>query len=138
MNKIIFGLVAIIVVIGAVVLLQGQSKTEQLSKPSSVSQTTASPSTSGENQALVTITSSGFEPKTLTVKAGTKVIWKNTGNGISDVSSDVHPTHELYPPLNLGDIESGQTVSLVFDKPGTYKYHNHLDAAQEGVVEVTE
>lgn len=138
MNKIIFGLVAIVIVIGAVILLQGPSKTEQSKKPSVTSQTTASPSASGENQVLITITSSGFEPKTLTVKAGTKVIWKNTGDGMSDVSSAVHPTHEVYPPLNLGDIDSGQTASLVFDKTGTYQYHNHLDATQEGVVEVTE
>ena len=84
----------------------------------------------------VTLTSSGFTPQSITVKAGTKVTWTNNSGTTATVDSAAHPTHLVYPLLNLGNFVSGETLSLVFDQPGTYKYHNHLDASQTGVVVV--
>ncbi len=126
MNKIILAVIAIVVVIAGVILFKGPAQTT-----TPVVQITPKETT-------IIITKSGFEPKTITIKIGTKVIWKNDSGDLTNVSSAVHPTHQVYPPLNLDNIVAGQTVSLVFDKAGTYNYHNHLDAAQEGVVEVIE
>lgn len=84
----------------------------------------------------VAVTEAGFEPQTITVKAGTKVVWENDTEATVDVSSAQHPTHLVYPPLNLGNFEAGKTVELVFAEPGTHKYHNHLDPSKFGTVVV--
>ncbi len=83
---------------------------------------------------LVTLTKSGFSPATLTIKANSRVAWVNNSGQAASVNSNDHPTHKLYPPLNLGLFNSGSSVQLVFDKAGTYKYHNHLNPAQTGTI----
>ena len=87
-------------------------------------------------EVTVSITSSGFSPDSITVQPGTKVTWVNNSGGVANVSSDPHPTHTLYPPLNLGRVAGGASVSLVFDKAGSYGYHNHLNPGWTGKVTV--
>ena len=87
-----------------------------------------------ENQASVTLTSSGFSPATLTIKAGTTVTWTNKSGSDATVNSNPHPVHTDYPPLNLGSFSDGGTLSLKFDKPGTYGYHNHLNPSEKGTI----
>ncbi|MEX2007268.1 MAG: hypothetical protein WD992_00660, partial [Candidatus Levyibacteriota bacterium] len=70
--------------------------------------------------------------------AGATVIWTNSSGQVGNVSSNPHPTHSIYPALNLGNFGDGQGVSLVFDTVGTYGYHNHLDATKTGTVIVVE
>lgn len=82
------------------------------------------------------LTPAGFVPSNLTIKAGAKVIWTNQSEGTGDVSSAPHPAHTDYPALNLGNFGTGQSVSLTFNTPGTYKYHNHLNSSQFGSVTV--
>lgn len=84
----------------------------------------------------ITLTKSGFNPQKVTVKAGTKVTWINQSGGTATVDSADHPTHLKYPPLNLGSFANGGSLSLVFDKTGTYGYHNHLNSSQFGTVTV--
>lgn|SRR3989344_993856 len=87
-------------------------------------------------EAGVSLTAAGFNPQTLTITAGTQVVWTNTSGAVGNVSSAPHPAHTAYPPLNLGSFDGGATVSLVFDQPGTYKYHNHLNPTQTGSITV--
>lgn len=108
---------------------QGQSQTS----PAPTSATQASPSAVNE-QNMVTLTQNGYSPAIITVKTGTKVTWINKSGIDATVSSDPHPTHTDYPPLNLGKFSDGATHSLVFDKPGTYGYHNHFNASEKGTV----
>lgn len=142
MNKLLLIGVGLIIVVAAFVLLSGNkqkqpatnvseqqvipTKQEEVSTPSAVTMA----------ETAVAITSSGFEPKTITVKVGTKVTWVNKSGSVVQVNSVVHPTHLLYPSLNLGAVGNGGSVSLVFDKPGSYSYHNHLNASQTGTVVV--
>lgn len=84
----------------------------------------------------VTLGDSGFVPKDITIKAGTTVIWKNSSGKIATVNSDDHPTHQLYPFLNLGELASGSSVQVVFNKPGRYTYHDHYNATSTGTVTV--
>lgn len=90
----------------------------------------------GAGETTVAVTSSGFVPQAITIKAGTKVTWTNQAGAVATVDSAQHPTHLVYPPLNLGQFPDGSSVSLVFDKPGIYKYHNHLSPTQFGSVTV--
>lgn len=87
-----------------------------------------------QNQNNVILSVDGFSPQTLTVQAGQKVTWTNNSGSTATVNSAVHPTHLVYPPLNLGDLPDGGTVSLIFNSPGTYSYHNHLNPSQYGTI----
>lgn len=139
MNKALV-IVVIIVVVAGVILALGRRgsyapTTTRTTPTKQQPNTISSPQTETDVQEkTVTVTSLGFEPKIVTVKAGTKVVWINNSAATANVSSAVHPTHLVYPPLNLGSFENGKTVSLIFDKPGTYKYHNHLNPSQTGQV----
>ena len=94
------------------------------------------PSTTAIVQDTVTLTADGFSPATFTVKAGTKVTWTNSSGTNVTVNSNPHPTHTDYDPLNLGSFKDGETLSLIFDKPGTYKYHDHLNPSRFGTIVV--
>ena len=85
---------------------------------------------------LVTYSDSGFSPAALTVKVGESVEFKNSSKVTVQVNSAVHPTHTLYPELNIGTIAPGESKSVTFTTAGTYKYHNHLNAGETGTIEV--
>lgn len=84
----------------------------------------------------VTLSDDGYSPATLTIKAGTTVKWVNNSGESATVNSDPHPTHTNYSPLNLGKFDNGGTLSLKFDKSGTYGYHNHLNSSETGTIVV--
>ncbi len=140
-NKTLVKIIAVLVLIGAVVVVLGKlgNKSAQPSNVTSQPETSTQ-GTGGtvpkETIVNINLTSSGFDPKTVTVKTGTRVIWLNKSAVAATVNSAVHPTHQVYPPLNLGEFPDGSSVQLVFDKAGTYKYHNHLNPAQTGTVVV--
>lgn len=145
-NKTLVVIIAVLIVIGAVVVFAGKIGNKSVqpsnvtSQPGTPVQSTANPGTGGtapkETIATVNLTSSGFNPKTITIKTGTRVIWINKSAAAATVNSDIHPTHQLYTPLNLGEFPNGSSVQLVFDKPGTYKYHDHLNPSRTGTVVV--
>jgi len=80
--------------------------------------------------------STGFEPQAITIKTGQTVTWTNQSGTNVFVASSPHPSHTDYLPLNLGIIKNGDSKSLSFPTPGTYKYHNHLNAGQYGSITV--
>ena len=88
--------------------------------------------------AVVLATEDGFSPKELNIKTGTVVVWDNQSGDTITVDSSPHPQHTDYPFLNLGELAPGDKFSLIFDTPGTYRYHNHLDSSQTGTIKVTE
>ncbi len=138
-NKTLVTIIAVLVLIGAVVVIAGKLGNKSV-QPSTPAQTTTKQGAGGaipkETIATVNLTSSGFDPKTATVKAGTRVIWLNKSGAAATVNSAVHPTHQAYPPLNLGEFPNGSSVQLVFDKPGKYGYHDHLNPSRTGTVVV--
>ena len=117
---------------GGVFLLTNQSRQQtSATNPRQEGQPTQVP-----KEEIVTLTESGFFPQTLTVKAGTKVVWLNQRKDTATVDSAGHPIHLSYPPLNLGTFKPGEQLFLVFNEKGTYKYHNHLSPNQLGTVVV--
>lgn len=87
-------------------------------------------------ESLITITKAGFSPKDITISQGAAVTWMNSDTADHTVNSAPHPTHTIYPPLNLDTIKPGEKQSLVFPKAGTYKYHDHLNPSLFGAVTV--
>ena len=139
-SKLLIGLAAvvIIVVVGLVALGGSKKQTQTSPTSQSVEQPTTPPNQAQTTRqdTTVTVDSSGFFLATLTIKVGTRVIWTNKSGSAISVNSDIHPTHRLYPPLNLGEVPNGENITLVFDKAGTYKYHDHYNPSHTGTVVV--
>ena len=61
-----------------------------------------------------------FEPRTIEIEAGETVTWTNDDNFTHTVQVDGQEDHE---------VDQGESVSITFDKPGTYDYvctlHRH-------------
>lgn len=149
MNKnLLIGLVVVLLAVGGYVMVQNNSNSQTPSN-SQVEDQTVSPSavekeTPTENGGVmekkeentVTLTSAGFTPKTITVKVGDEVVWVNKSGATATVDSAQHPTHLVYPKLNLGNFENGEELRLVFDEKGKYNYHDHLNPSRFGTVVV--
>lgn len=135
---------AVIVVVGVVILVlvgwfltrPKQTTSPELSQPTQAPVSTESAVPSANTVNTVNITASGFSTKEITIKAGESVTWENQDSVDHTVNSAVHPTHLVYPPLNLGVIKPGEQKSLAFPAVGTYKYHDHLNPSLTGSVTV--
>lgn len=135
-NKIIALVIVVLVVAGAALLLTNSSMTSKQSDTQTTTNITPAPSGSSDpalqNITIIEVTDEGYKPSTLTVKAGTRVNWINKSTKKVTVHSADHPTHLVYPPLNLGEFPPDGAVQVVIDTPGTYKYHNHYVPTMTG------
>jgi plastocyanin len=66
----------------------------------------------------VTIDNFAFAPATITVAPGTKVTWTNHDDEPHTVASDDDPSL-----FKSGGLDTNDSFSFTFTKPGTYKYH---------------
>jgi plastocyanin len=73
----------------------------------------------------------GFDPSTLTVPAGTKVTWRNTGRQTHSITSRDH----LFDSRLLDEDDEW---SYTFDDPGTYRYFCVPHPWMKGTVVVTD
>jgi plastocyanin len=121
-----------------------------------VSPASDNPTASGPGDVTtVTLTDKGFSPASVTIKAGQSVMFANDSSGQMWVASGMHPTHTAYDGNNLSThcaanysgtapfdqcsaSGSGTNYTFTFTKPGTWKYHNHLNASQFGTIVVTQ
>lgn len=90
----------------------------------------------------------GFEPKSVAVKRGTKVIFKNVDKSPRWPASDVHPTHKRYPGSHLEKCGTSEEknifdacgrkpredYSFVFNEVGRWTYHDHLKPSLIGEI----
>ena len=104
-----------------------------------------------EDQNIIEITSNGFVPRTIEIMASESVIWINRDTKRHWPASNVHPTHEGYPGSSIRKCESvdqnkifdacrgiseSETYEFVFDRRGTWEYHDHMSPSKKGVVVV--
>lgn len=130
-------LIGVVVFIGILISIFIRGKTSQNKMSAPPAQQTYQPAQTGmQKEAItnVTLGKDGFNPKTITVKIGTRVTWMNNSGSTATVNSAPHPVHNLFPFLNLGSFENGSSVQAVFERAGTYKYHNHYSPSQTGMV----
>jgi plastocyanin len=80
--------------------------------PSLAAEPAAAPSAAGNT---IAIRNFMFEPMSLVVAAGTKVIWKN-------FDGEPHTIHSIDDAFRSGALDQNDTFSFQFDKPGTYRY----------------
>ena len=89
------------IVLGVVLLAAGFACGGSDSAPSGSGGTATGPT--------ITITSSGVNPKTVTVAPGTQVTFVNRDNRPHFMASDPHPFHEDCPEINsVGPLNPGQ------------------------------
>ena len=90
----------------------------------------ASPSPSARTTAAVAIVDYSFKPATITVTAGTRVVWTQKDDDPHTVTAD----DGSFDSKGLGQ---GDTYGRVFAKPGRYTYHCSAHPFMKGVVIVT-
>lgn len=109
---------------------------------SSTGQQSSAPASSADQtpQAKYTVVYDGskFTPATLTIKKGETVAFENQSSGGMSVASNPHPTHTDYPEFDqYKSSQRGQkTYIFTFEKVGTWGYHNHLNPAVKGTINV--
>jgi hypothetical protein len=83
----------------------------------------------GPNPYTITITANTATPQTITVPAGSRVLFRNQDSRAHEMHSDPHPEHGDCPPVDdVGHLAPGQareTTNLV--TVGTCRFHDHLD-----------
>lgn len=151
MNKIVIGLIVIVLGVLAGWYFLGSSQTQTSQESDSSVQEV--PTTNGIDETevfgedeqfmgenvIVTYSDSGFTPNSVTVKAGTTVSFVNESTKKMWVASAMHPTHQLLPGFDeLESVGEGGTYEYTFAKTGTWKYHNHVGPSDTGTVTVTE
>lgn len=147
MNKIVIGIFVLLA--GAVVGWYARGTSEQPVPPvNEVISETPTPSpqaTSGAEllvptaKASVQYTQGGFSPRTITVSAGTAVVFTNASTAGMWVASAVHPTHQLLPGFDQkAAVQTGGTYEYIFADVGSWQYHNHVNPQDTGTVIVTE
>jgi plastocyanin len=79
----------------------------------------------GAQSKSVAISNFAFDPPSLTVERGTRVVWTNRDEEPHTVTSA-----NANAPFKSPGLDTDETFSYVFDKPGTYKYfctiHPHM------------
>lgn len=144
-NSLVMGVIALVVLIvgayGAYRVYKHFNRPAAVAPISETSTPAAEPSTSegsssaSSSENIVSVTAQGFDPTTITIKAGQAVTWVNNDSAAHQVNSDPHPTHQLYPILNtIGRLNPGDKKSATFDKAGTYTYHDHLNPSFKGTI----
>jgi plastocyanin len=69
----------------------------------------------------------GWDPGTITVKAGQMVTWLNLSTSVHSVVSD-----SAAQPFDSGGLGDGSTFSVTFQTPGTYHYHSSTEPIYSG------
>ena len=91
----------------------------------------------GMKMETVRYTNSGYEPSILSVPVGTMVQFVNESDSNMWVASNEHPGHNILPTFDqFKSSPKGTTYRYVFDKRGSWPYHDHLKPAVVGTVKV--
>ena len=126
--------------------------TSPAATPTVTTSATATPSSTTPGKKTIEMTSSGFSPSTVNVKAGDKVTFMNKDTNQHWPASAVHPTHKAYPGSDLAKCQDevektkifdackglaqGESWSFTFAEKGTWKYHDHLNSGSTGTIVV--
>jgi plastocyanin len=120
-------LIIIILVIIEVVLIGGAYTLGTRLKESPTQKEPENLAEKVKGTAIVNVTSGGFKPDTITVKKGTLVTFTNKDSKQHRVASDPHPTHTKLASFDSPNLKKGEKYFFLFDKAGTFTYHDHLN-----------
>src|SRR5579872_7232070 len=90
----------------------------------------AEPAAPAANTVQINIFNYKFDPATVTVPVGTTVIWTNK----DEIPHTVASSDKTFTASS--GLDTGDSYSYTFDKPGTYKYYCTLHPFMTGVIVV--
>jgi plastocyanin len=90
----------------------------------------AGASTPSAKRPSVSIKGLAFSPKTLVVKAGSKVTVKNK-------DGTTHTFTANKGAFDTGNIDGGSSATITVKKPGTYAYHCNIHTFMKGTIKAT-
>lgn len=98
---------------------------------------------------VVEMSSDGFSPSPLTIKAGDTVEFRQVDGSERWPASAFHPTHTAYPGSDInkcgsgeqifdacGAVKEGKSWSFTFGEKGAWNYHDHLNSGKFGTIVV--
>ena len=88
----------------------------------------AAPADTTPSSVNVNIQDFSFNPVSMTVQVGTKVVWTNAGPSSHTATSNIWDT---------GTLRTGEASYWVFDTPGSFSYHCTIHPDMRGSVRVT-
>src|SRR3989344_3384939 len=118
-----------------------ESSTNQLDNQQQETSPTGDGITETSKTYEVIYTDSGYSHSELTNQTGDTVVWKNQSSGEMWTASAMHPTHIVYSQTSLSEhcpdpentsfdqcksANPGESWSFMFEKTGTWGYHNHV------------
>ncbi len=121
--------------------VNGKIVAVSLSTGLNVSESAILPIAKDDKQASVIViyTDNGFSPNEVTVSVGDAVRWINKSSRPMWVASNNHPEHTILPTFDQFTTSAvGESYTYTFEKSGTWRYHDHVNASREGVVRVVE
>ena len=129
MKKAIF---LVLLVVSALLIAGCSSKQEtssetQVSEPVVANKGDEKGVSAGGEAASVIIKNFKFVPSEIKVKAGTKITWRNE-------DSVAHTVESKDGTLTSDNLESGDTVTFTFDKPGRIDYICGIHPSMKGAV----
>jgi plastocyanin len=105
---------------------------EATTAPAAQPGATATQGETAQAEVQVQMINTTFDPKEITVKAGTKVTWTNNDSTGHTVTSGTRGNPSGL--FDSGNVAPGQTFSFVFDTPGTYNYYCTYHQGMDGTV----
>ena len=76
-----------------------------------------------------------FVPERLDITTGDEVVFLNASDQPVWPASNIHPTHEILPSFDpLEVIWPGDSWSYQFNENGYWRYHNHIEPSQTGLI----
>jgi len=114
----------IVILVAAVLGLLGflylnNQRSKETTKPA--------PLTAVVSEAQVSITKDGFVPATIQIKKGSQVTWTNKDSDSHQIASDPHPTHTNLKALVSDKLAKDESFAFIFEKAGTFTYHDELN-----------
>ena len=83
----------------------------------------------------VTYADGEFTPKGVEIDAGQSVEFVNASSDLMWPASNIHPTHQIYPEFDAkAPVAAGASWIFAFEGSGFWRYHNHLNPSQSGLV----
>lgn len=118
--------------------------------PSAIQATDTASSSTAPMAATVKYTANGFTPDPVTIRKGGTVTFTSVDGSPMWVASNAHPTHLQYdgtsrtqhcPNTNglaFDQCNKGPSYSFIFQKIGSWNYHNHVNADDGGTINVVQ
>jgi plastocyanin len=86
----------------------------------------------------VSMQSTMYNPQSITVKAGTTVVWRNNETNGTQHTVTSGPPNAPSGMFDSGTLSPGQSYQFTFSTPGTFAYYCRIHgAAMTGTVTVT-